>query len=136
VLITGVAAANAGTLPLHPAAAAALSILLALPVIYLFHSVRTHFGFKRACGIDHFDPSYRSRPLVREGTFSYVPNAMYVAGLLILWIPGLLLRSQAALAVAVFSHLFIWGHYLCTEKPDMEHIYGSPENRPSGRNEV
>jgi protein-S-isoprenylcysteine O-methyltransferase Ste14 len=132
VLITGLAAANAGTLPLHPAAAVALSLLLALPVIYLFHSLRTYFGFKRAFGIDHFDPSYRSRALVRKGIFRYTPNGMYVAGLLILWIPGLLLRSQAALAVAVFSHLFIWGHYFCTEKPDMEYIYGSPEESPPG----
>lgn len=136
MLITGLAAANAGTLPLHPLAAVTLSLLLSLPVIYLFYSLRTWFGFKRAFGIDHFDSSYRSRPLVREGIFRFTPNAMYVAGLLVLWIPGLLLRSQAALAVAVFSHLFIWGHYFCTEKPDMEYIYGSPENRPSGRNEV
>jgi hypothetical protein len=38
--------------------------------------------------------------------------------------PGIALRSRAALVVALFSHLYICVHYFCTEKPDMKRIYG------------
>ena len=33
----------------------------------------------------------------------------------------------AALVVAMFSHLYIWVHYICTERPDMRLIYGHEE---------
>jgi len=32
--------------------------------------------------------------------------------------------TLAALAAALFQHACIWVHYYCTEKPDMELIYG------------
>ncbi len=44
-------------------------------------------------------------------------------GLMILYLPGLLLLSQAALLLAAFNHLYIWVHYYCTEKPDMKVIF-------------
>ena len=31
--------------------------------------------------------------------------------------------SVAALAVALFNHLYIWVHYFATERPDMQRIY-------------
>ncbi len=43
---------------------------------------------------------------------------------MILYLPGLLLLSKAALAVALFNDIYIWVHYYCTERPDMETIYG------------
>jgi hypothetical protein len=49
---------------------------------------------------------------------------MYVFGLLLLWVPGLVAQSSAALGVALFSHAYIWAHYLFTERPDMQQIYG------------
>lgn len=109
----------------NPALAVALAVLLLLPALYLFHSVRKYFGFRRAYGIDHFDESYRALPFVKQGIFKYTGNAMYVAGFLILWTPGLLLLSTAALLAALFNHLYIWVHYYCTELPDIRRIYGA-----------
>jgi len=34
-----------------------------------------------------------------------------------------LLCSKAAISVALFSHIYIWVHYYCTELPDMKEIY-------------
>jgi protein-S-isoprenylcysteine O-methyltransferase Ste14 len=75
-------------------------------------------------GLDHFDPALHRAPLVREGIFRYLRNPMYTVGFLILYVPGLLLRSQAALLAAAFQHAYIWVHYYCTELPDMRRIYG------------
>jgi len=74
-------------------------------------------------GIDHFDSSYGDRPLVKEGIYRYVNNGMYLFGVAIIWIPGLVYLSKAALLSALFTHLYIWVHYYCTEKPDMKRIY-------------
>ncbi len=122
--IIALAFSNRGTLALSPALAYTLAFVLLIPSLYLFYSVRTYFGFKRAYGIDHFDESYRGAPFVRQGIFRLSSNAMYVFGFLLLWIPGLLLFSQAALLAAAFNHLYIWVHYYCTELPDMHAIYG------------
>jgi hypothetical protein len=48
---------------------------------------------------------------------------MYAFGFLLIWFPGLWYASLAALAAALFSHLYIWVHYYCTERPDMQRIY-------------
>jgi len=125
LLVSALAVSNAGTLPLDPTVATTLSLVLALPLLYLGYSVRRYFGFRRAFGADHFDPAYRDAKLVRAGIFRFTPNAMYVCGFFALWIPALLGRSVAACAIALFSHLYIWVHYYCTEKPDMRVIYGS-----------
>lgn len=91
---------------------------------YLFYSVKKYFGINRAFGLDHFKPEvFRSAPFVNEGIFKYTSNGMYVYGFLILYVPGLLLQSKAALIVAVFSHIYIWVHYYFTELPDMKLIY-------------
>ena len=95
----------------------------------MLYSVRTYFGFKRAYGIDHFDESYRQRPFVREGIFRFTANAMYTYGFLILWVPGLIFSSKAALIAAGFNHLYIWVHYYTTELPDIRFIYKGSGNR-------
>jgi len=87
--------------------------------VYLFYSV----------GIDHFDSSYGDRPLVKEGIYRYVNNGMYLFGVAIIWIPGLVYLSKAALLSALFTHLYIWVHYYCTEKPDMKRIYDSKKEK-------
>jgi hypothetical protein len=51
-------------------------------------------------------------------------NGMYVVGLMVLYLPGLLLLSKAAIVAALFNHVYIWVHYYCTERPDMLEIYG------------
>ena len=117
------AVANRGTLPVPEWLGQGLALLALLPALYLFYSVKRYFGFRRALGADHFDPSYRSLPLVKEGIFRYTSNGMYVYGFLILWVPALWFTSAAALAIALFNHLYIWVHYFATERPDMEEIY-------------
>jgi len=92
-------------------------------VIYLFYSVKKYFTIDRAFGIDHFDKNY-NEPYVKGGIFRFTENGMYIYGLLILYLPGLLLFSEAALIVALFNQIYIWVHYYCTERPDMKVIYG------------
>jgi hypothetical protein len=118
------AAANQHTFPANPAMLRTLAVLMAFPAAYLFYSVARYFGFRRAMGIDHFDPAYRSLPFVRQGIFRFTSNGMYVFGFFLLWVPGLWWASSAALAVALFSHLYIWVHYYTTELPDIRRIYG------------
>ena len=117
------------SITLSPGFSYALSIIFTLLSGYLFYSVRNYFGFKRAYGIDHFDESYRHLPFVREGIFKYTSNGMYTFGFLILWVPGLIFFSKAALLAACFNHLYIWVHYYTTELPDIRFIYDSPGNR-------
>jgi len=118
------AQSNAGTVTAPRESLRALALVFALPSLYVLHSVVRHFGLVRATGADHFDPRYRDMPLVREGIFRWVPNAMYTFGLLVVWMPGLWHGSAAALLAAAFHHAYIWVHYHCTEKPDMARIYG------------
>ena len=124
VFIIGLAISSANSLAFSHLILNSLAVVIALPTIYLLYSVVRYFGFTRALGIDHFDASYRDKPMVREGIFRFSGNSMYVFGLLILWIPGLLAASGPALLVAMFSHTYIWVHYYTTEKPDMRRIYG------------
>jgi len=116
---------NKNSITLNPVFTYSLSCVFTLLSAYLFYSVRTYFGFKRAYGNDHFDNSYRRMPFVREGIFKYTPNAMYTFGFLIIWVPGLIFYSKAALLVACFNHIYIWVHYYTTELPDIRNIYGS-----------
>jgi len=116
---------NANTLPINVWLAYMLSAVLFIPSAYLFYSVKKYFGMDRAFGIDHFYPEQiKKEPFVKEGIFKYTDNGMYVFGFFILWIPGLLLFSKAALVVPLFNHVYIWVHYYFTELPDIEVIYG------------
>lgn len=125
VSITLLAISNAHTLNVSPFLNYLIAGILLLPSIYLFYSVKKYFGINRAFGEDHFKPNqYKNDKLVKKGIFRYTSNGMYLYGFLILYVPGLLLLSQAALALAVFNHLYIWVHYYFIEKPDMEFIYG------------
>ena len=122
--IIALSAANRETLATDPRILDLLAFVIAIPAIYLFYSVTRYFGYRRALGIDHFDDSYRERPLVRKGIFRFTRNGMYTFGLAATWIPGLLYASKAGLLSACFAHLYIWVHYFCTEQPDMRRIYG------------
>lgn len=119
------AISNAETLAINPVLGYLIGALLLMPGIYLMVSVKKYFGFDRAFGIDHFEPEkYRNVPMVRKGIFKYSSNGMYVFGFCLLWAPGFIWQSKAALVLALFNHLYIWVHYYFTEKPDMEEIYG------------
>ncbi|MFL1452839.1 methyltransferase [Marinobacter sp. GN3S48] len=119
-----VALSNQGTLPGNATALQILALILLLPALYLFYSVKRYFGFRRAFGIDHFDNRYRPMPFERRGIFRFTSNGMYIYGFLLLWVPALWWTSLAALCVAAFNHLYIWVHYHATEVPDMKRIYG------------
>ncbi|MBP1695066.1 MAG: hypothetical protein H6Q41_254 [Deltaproteobacteria bacterium] len=126
------AISNRDTLHLDPRVLLVVAVIVAIPAIYLFYSVKRYFGFKRAFGIDHFDTAYRSLPFVRKGIFQLTRNGMYVFGFCALWVPGLWFASAAALIVAFFNHLYIWIHYYSTELPDMKRIYGESRVSPRG----
>jgi protein-S-isoprenylcysteine O-methyltransferase Ste14 len=126
VLVVVLAASNQGTVPISPIILKVSAIVALMPALYVVESVRRYFSFKRAFGIDHFDPSYRDKPFVREGIFRFTRNGMYVFGFLILWVPALWYGSAAGLVVALFHHVYIWVHYYTTEAPDMRRIYGDP----------
>jgi hypothetical protein len=128
VLVTGLAISNMNNLGINQLLLSILALFIAIPVLYLFYSVIKYFTIRRALGIDHFDLSYGDKPFVRDGIFKFTSNGMYVFGLLILWIPGLLFSSPAALLAALFSHIYIWVHYYSTEKPDIRRIYGRSSN--------
>lgn len=123
IAIIFLAISSNNTLELNPAFAYALAALIAPLVIFLFYSVKKYFTIERAYGIDHFDKNYDT-PYVKKGIFKYTDNGMYVFGLMILYLPGLLFLSEAALLIALFNHIYIWVHYYFTERPDMEVIYG------------
>lgn len=122
--VLGLAAANHGTLSVPFWLTGLLSLLFFALGVYLFYSVIKYFGMERALGIDHFEPDvYRDKPFVKGGIFRWTSNAMYLFGFLLLWIPGLLFLSKAALLAALFNHLYIWVHYYFTEAPDIRFIY-------------
>ena len=93
--------------------------------IWGMHSVIVYFTIPRALGGDHFRDEYAQMPLVDKGAFAVTSNAMY--GLIFFGLTGiaLLFGSKEALIIAAFQHTYIWVHMYCTEKPDMEWIYGS-----------
>ena len=122
-LIIPLAVANMGTLPLHEVLQWGVSGLLLVLSGYLGYSVHRYFGVDRGIGLDHFDPDAPTWSFVEKGIFRYTSNGMYVFGFLFLWVPGLMLESAGALLAAAFHHAYIWVHYYCTEKPDMQYIY-------------
>jgi len=125
ILLLGIS--NYNTLACPPALMYAAAVLLLIPGIYTMYSVAHYFGIDRAYGIDHFDPSYRNKPFVKQGMFRYTDNAMYKFGFLILWSIALFTLSKAALLAVVFNHLYIWVHFYFTELPDIRRIYGQAD---------
>jgi hypothetical protein len=123
--VLGLGLANAGSLAIPTALGVGIGALLLVPAVWTMHSVTVHFGFARALGGDHFFERYRAMPLVREGAFAWSSNAMYAFVFLGLWGIALITRSQAALAVALFQHAYIWVHWYCTEQPDAVVLYGA-----------
>jgi len=124
ITIIFLAISSKNTLQLNPIFAFVFAALITPLVIFLFYSVKKYFTIERAYGIDHFDKNY-NEPYVKKGIFKYTDNGMYVFGLMVLYLPGLLLLSEAALLVALFNHVYIWVHYYFTERPDMVAIYGN-----------
>ncbi len=127
VTVAGLAFSTRDSLVLPGSIALPLAVLLLIPSLYTLWSVISYFGFMRAIGGDHFRARYREMPLVDRGAFRYSSNAMYAFAFLLLWSLALFAGSQAALSVAIFQHAFVWAHYYCTEKPDMEIIFNGED---------
>jgi hypothetical protein len=122
--VIGLAVADAGSLAMDRWLGRVVGVLLLVPTVWTMHSVKIHFGFARALGGDHFFERYRAMPMVRGGAFAWSSNAMYAFVFLGLWGIALIAGSQAALAVALFQHAYIWVHWYCTEQPDAVVLYG------------
>ncbi len=111
------------TLNISKTFARPIALLLLIPALYTFWSVFRYFGLTRAMVGDHFRLRYREMPLEKRGIFKYSDNAMYAFGFLLLWAIALINLSFPALVMALFQHIYIWVHYWCTEKPDMDIIF-------------
>ena len=119
------AIANAKSVETAPVVIYILTGIVALIGGYAMYSTVRFFGMERAAGKDYFDPeAMKDLPLVNQGIFKYTSNGMYVFALGLLYLPGLIAFSSAAIAAAAFNHIFIWAHFYFTEKPDMKEIYG------------
>ncbi|MFC1846233.1 methyltransferase [Chloroflexota bacterium] len=115
--------ANRGTLDINPILGWVLAVIILVPAVYTFYSIFKYFTFKRALGIDHFDPASHELGLVRGGIYRYTSNAMYFFAIMMVWVPVLIFGSKAALISALFNHAYVWVHYFTVELPDMKRIY-------------
>ena len=88
------------------------------------YSVKKYFGFMRATGIDHFDPSYKDKPFEKRGIFKWSSNAMYTFAIGIFFGFAVSAGSKAMFVFAVYTYIGTWLHYFCTEKEDFKVIYG------------
>jgi len=128
LLLVGLAKASQFSLQLPGIVSISLGIILFVPALYTIWSVFRYFGWVRAMVGDHFRVQFRNMPLVKKGAFKYNQNAMYAFAFFLLWSIALFHHSQAALSVALFQHAYIWVHYYCIEKPDMEIIYSEHDS--------
>ena len=126
IFIIMLSASNKNTLNIDIFLRYSVVMFISIISIYAFYSVKTYFGMDRAAGIDHFDPEIAKLSFVKKGIFKYTNNGMYLYAFLIIYLPALLYQSKAALVVAIFSHIYIWVHYFCTELPDINKIYNTP----------
>jgi len=125
ISLVALAWADHGSLRFATFPKTALTGVLVVLGVYAMYSVSRYFGLARAAGADHFDQRYRDMPLVSQGIFRFTNNGMYLYAFLLFWAIAIGFNSSAALAVAVFSHAYIWVHFYSTEKPDMTSIYAS-----------
>ena len=115
---------SAHTDAIPPLVSVTLIVLTTPLILWVAYSFAFYFGFDRAAGADHFDPAYRDKPMETRGAFRYFRNPAYTLGLLLLYHPGLFWHSSLGLVAAAVHHAFVWVAYFCSEKPDLEAIYG------------
>ena len=101
------------------------SMLIFIPFIYTLYSIKKYFGFMRATGIDHFDPSYKDILFERRGIFKWSSNAMYTFAVAVFFGFAISAGSKAMFIFAVYTYIGVWLHYFCTEKEDFKIIYGN-----------
>ena len=103
----------------------AVAILIFVPFVYTIYSIKKYFGFLRATGKDHFDPSYKNIPFEKRGIFKWSSNAMYTFAVAVFFGFAISAGSKAMFVFAAYSYIGTWLHYFCTEKEDFKVIYGS-----------
>ena len=102
-----------------------VAILIFVPFVYTIYSIKKYFGFLRATGKDHFDPSYKNIPFEKRGIFKWSSNAMYTFAVAVFFSFAISAGSKAMFIFATYSYIGTWLHYFCTEKEDFKVIYGS-----------
>ena len=102
-----------------------VAILIFVPFVYTIYSIKKYFGFLRATGKDHFDPSYKNIPFEKRGIFKWSSNAMYTFAVAVFFGFSISAGSKAMFVFAAYSYIGTWLHYFCTEKEDFKVIYGS-----------
>ena len=104
-----------------------VAILIFVPFVYTIYSIKKYFGFLRATGKDHFDPSYKNIPFEKRGIFKWSSNAMYTFAVAVFFGFAISAGSKAMFVFAAYSYIGTWLHYFCTEKEDFKVIYGNFE---------
>ena len=102
-----------------------ISLIIFIPFIYTMYSVKKYFGFMRATGIDHFDPSYKDKPFEKRGIFKWSSNAMYTFAIALFFGFAVSAGSKAMFVFAAYTYIGVWLHYFCTEREDFKVIYGN-----------
>jgi len=102
-----------------------ISVLIFILFIYTIYSIKKYFGFMRATGVEHLDPSYKDKPFERRGIFKWTPNAMYTIAIAILLGFAISAGSKAMFEIADYTYIGVWLHYFCTEKEDFKVIYNN-----------
>ena len=100
-----------------------VAILFFVPFVYTIYSIKKYFGFLRATGKDHFDPSYKNIPFEKRGIFKWSSNAMYTFAVAVFFGFAISAGSKAMFVFAAYSYIGTWLHYFCTEKEDFKVIY-------------
>ena len=102
-----------------------VAILIFVPFVYTIYSIKKYFGFLRATGKDHFDPSYKNIPFEKRGIFKWSSNAMYTFAVAVFFGFAISAGSKAMFVFAAYSYIGTWLHYFCTEKEDFKFLYGN-----------
>ena len=102
-----------------------VAILIFVPFVYTIYSIKKYFGFLRATGKDHFDPSYKNIPFEKRGIFKWSSNAMYTFAVAVFFGFAISAGSKAMFVFAAYTYIGTWLHYFCTEKEDFKIIYGN-----------
>jgi protein-S-isoprenylcysteine O-methyltransferase Ste14 len=117
---------NRGTSELPQISYWPIVLMFTFLALVTLDQVQRYFSLRRALGADHFWPEeYRRLGIERRGIFRHLDNPMYTFGALFLWLPGLILESQAGILAAALQHLYLWIHLYTVEIPDMRRIYGA-----------
>ncbi len=87
-----------------------ISVLIFIPFVYTMYSVKKYFGFMRATGIDHFDPSYKDKPFEKRGIFKWSSNAMYTFAIALFFGFAVSAGSKAMFVFAAYTYIGVWLH--------------------------